>query len=151
VLNGASELIGLAEMRWLAAAADRAGVTIRAPLAHRVVSRWWPRAERSDHGPFTRRGVRAFHLYHRGQDGERIDLAYHSERDLPSRVVPASIDELGRVLRALIDEPIPAHDGDGFWLPIASNTVVPRWLLIAICAVFAAVTTILLLRSRRTP
>ena len=44
IQNGASELIGLAEMRWLAHAADRAGVVVRAPLAHRVVSRWWPQA-----------------------------------------------------------------------------------------------------------
>ncbi|HEY5920659.1 MAG TPA: M28 family peptidase, partial [Kofleriaceae bacterium] len=55
-INGASELIGRAELRWLAHAADRAGVKISAPPAHRVVSRWWPHAERSDHGPFTRRG-----------------------------------------------------------------------------------------------
>ena len=43
-LNGASELIGRAEMGWLASAADRAGVVVRAPLPHRVVSRWWPQA-----------------------------------------------------------------------------------------------------------
>jgi hypothetical protein len=152
-LNGASELIGHAEMSWLADAADRAGVVVRAPLAHRVVSRWWPQAERSDHGPFTRAGVRAFHLYHRGHDGERIDLAYHRARDLPSRVVPASVDELGRLLRALVAEPVPRHREDGFWVPIATNTVVPRWWLVGLCIVLAsaAIALLVTIRRRRGP
>jgi Peptidase family M28 len=148
VLNGASDLIGLAEMRWLAGAADRAGVVVGAPLAQRVVSRWWPQAERSDHGPFTRRGVRAFHLYNRGHDGERIDLAYHRPGDLPSRVVPASVDELGRLLRALTADPVPKHAGDGMWLPIATNTVVPRWWLVGFCIVLASGAIALLLTLR---
>ncbi len=132
-LNGASELIGAEEMRWLAAAADRAGVVIRAPLAHRVVSRWWPQAERSDHGPFTRRGIRAIHLYDRGQDGEWIDLAYHSPRDLLARVDRSSIDELGRLLFALTRLPPPDAGGaDGFWVPVLHNRVVARWILIAV-------------------
>jgi len=149
VLNGASELIGRVEMSWLAAAADRAGIVMRAPFAHRVVSRWWPQAERSDHGPFTRRGVRAFHLYDRGQDGERIDLAYHSERDVADRVVPDSLDEVGRLLRALIAEPLGPHDGDGVWLPVATNTVVPRWVVVAACAAILAAALGLLVQLRR--
>ncbi len=148
-LNGASELIGRAEMRWIADAADRAGVTLRAPLPHRVVSRWWPQAERSDHGSFTRRGIRAVHFYHRGHDGERIDLAYHSSRDQPARVERASVDELARLLRALTIDPIPAHDGDAFWLPVASNTIVPRWLLILACLACAAGACSLLATTRR--
>jgi len=132
VLNGASTLIGTSEMRWLADAADRAGTIIRAPLAHRVVSRWWPQAERADHGAFTRRGIRAFHLYNRGTDGEWIDLAYHSPRDVPARIDRASVAATGRLLRALVAEPPPPHTTDGFWLPLAANTVVPRaWLIIA--------------------
>ena len=130
VLNGASTLIGKSEMQWLADNADRAGVIVRAPLAHRVISRWWPQAERSDHGAFTRRGVRAFHLYNRGTDGEWIDLAYHSRRDLPTRIDTERVEEVGRLLLALVATPIPAHDGDGFWLPLAANTVIPRWVLI---------------------
>lgn len=131
-LNGASTLIGYAELRWLAAAADRAGVALEAPLVHRTISRWWPQAERSDHGPFTRRGVRAVHFYTRGNDGEWIDLAYHSARDIPARVDPASLADTGRMLRALVASPAPAHAGDGFWLPLAANEVVPRWTLIAL-------------------
>jgi hypothetical protein len=148
-LNGASELIGHAEMRWLARAADRAGVVVRAPLTHRVVSRWWPQAERSDHGPFTRRGIRAVHFYHRGHDGERIDLAYHSSRDVPSRVERASVDELARLLHALTAEPVPPHDGDAVWLPIASNAVMPRWVLVMLCVLVAAGTCALLARTPR--
>jgi hypothetical protein len=131
-LNGASQLIGRAELGWLASAADRAGVVVRAPLPHRVVSRAWPEVERSDHGPFTRRGIPAVHFYHRGQDGEWIDLAYHSARDTAARVDRRSLDEIGRLVRALTAAPPPAHDGDGLWLPIAANLVVPRWPLVAL-------------------
>lgn len=150
VVNGASTLIGSAELAWLARGADRAGVTLRAPLAHRVLSRWWPQAERSDHGPFTRRGIRAMHFYHRGNDGDWIDLAYHSAEDVPARVHRESVDELARVLYALTREPIPAHDGDGFWLPVASNTVVPRWGLLALClACYGAIALLATTRRRR--
>ncbi len=131
VINGASTLIGLAELRWLAGAADRAGIEISAPPAHRVVSRWWPQAERSDHGPFTRRGIRAVHLYSRGNDGEWIDLAYHSARDVPARLHRDSLAAAGRLVRALTATPPPVHAGDGYWLPLAVNTVVPRWWLVA--------------------
>jgi hypothetical protein len=148
VLNGASELIGAEEMRWLASAADRAGATIRTPLAHRVVSRWWPQAERSDHGPFTRRGIRAIHFYDRGQDGEWIDLAYHSSRDVIARVDRGSVDEIGRVLHALTMTPPPAPGGDGFWVPVLRNRVVPRWALLALELVLALVALASLIASR---
>jgi len=148
-INGASTLIGSSELHWLASAADRVGVTLRTPLPHRVISRWWPQAERSDHGPFTRRGIRAIHFYNRGHDGELIDLAYHSSRDVPARVERDSVDALARILRALTTEPIPPHDGDAFWLPLASNTVVPRWTLIAFCLVCAAGAIGLLATTRR--
>ncbi len=149
VVNGASTLIGDAEMTWLARGADRAGVTLRSPLAHRVVSRWWPQAERSDHGPFTRRGIRAIHFYNRGHDGDWIDLAYHSAEDVPARVRRESVDELARVLLALTREPIPAHDGDGFWLPLASNTIVPRWSLLALCIACYGAIALLVTTCRR--
>jgi hypothetical protein len=139
VLNGASTLIGAAEMRWLADAADRAGTIVRAPLPHRVVSRWWSQAERADHGAFTRRGIRAFHLYNRGSDGEWIDLAYHSAYDAPARLDRTRIAELGRLVVALVAEPPPPHAGDGFWLPLAANTVVPRWTLVAFDLVLALI------------
>jgi hypothetical protein len=147
VLNGASTLIGTAEMRWLADAADRAGTIVRAPLAHRVVSRWWPQAERADHGAFTRRGVRAFHLYNRGSDGEWIDLAYHSPRDVPARIDRASVAATGRLLRALVAAPPPAHTSDGFWLPLAANLVVPRSVLVIVELVLAALALAGLLAS----
>lgn len=149
-LNGASRLIGGTELRWLARAADRAGVIVRAPLPHRVVSRAWPAIERSDHGPFTRRGVPAVHLYNRGQDGEWIDLAYHSPRDVAARVDRSALDATGRLLRALAQTPPPAHDGDGFWLPLATNTVVPRWLLVGACVALAAVALGMLTALRTT-
>jgi Peptidase family M28 len=131
ILNGASKQIGFVEMTWLARAADRAGVRITAPLPHRVVSRWWPQAERADHGVFTRRGIRAFHLYNRGQDGLWIDTAYHSPRDVFARVDRASLDEMSRLALSLVAVPPPPPHGDGFWLPLATNVVVPRWCLLA--------------------
>lgn len=148
VINGASTLIGTEELRWLARAADQAGVVLRAPLAHRVVSRWWPQAERSDHGAFTRRGIRAIHFYNRGQDGEWIDLAYHSPRDVLARIDRSSLDELGRVLVALSRDAPPAHGGDGFWLPLLHNTVIPRWLLVAVELLLAAAALAALIASR---
>ena len=152
VLNGASELIGAEEMRWLAAAAQRAGIVVRAPLAHRVVSRWWPQAERSDHGPFTRRGVRAVHFYNRGQDGEWIDLAYHSPGDLLPRVDRTSVDEVGRLLFALTRLPPPEPGGaDGFWVPIVANRIIPRAVLIGgeLVLALVALGALLSLRTAR--
>jgi hypothetical protein len=148
VINGASTLIGKSELAWIADAADRAGVAITAPPVHRVISRWWPQAERADHGAFTRRGIRAVHFYDRGQDGERIDLAYHSARDVPARVDRASVAEVGRLLRALAAAPPPAHDGDGYWIP-TTRTVVPRWTLVAFELLLAAAAVFLLVRMPR--
>ncbi len=147
-INGASTLIGAAEMWWLARSADRAGVILRAPLAHRVISRWWPQAERSDHGPFTRRGIRAVHLYNRGQDGEWIDLAYHSAGDVITRIDRTRVAELGRLLLRLVHARPPAPSGDGFWLPVLANTVMPRWLLVAIELVLALAALLALIAQR---
>lgn len=148
VVNGASTLIGASQLRWLADAADRAGVMLDVPPVHRVISRWWPQAERSDHGPFTRRGVPAVHFYNRGTDGEWIDLAYHSARDVPSRVHRESIDELGRLLRALVEVPPPAHAGDGYWVPLVGGVVVPRVALIGLEIVLVLVVLATLVLSR---
>jgi hypothetical protein len=144
-LNGASTRIGYAEMTWLARAAKRAGVIVDAPLPHRVMSRWFPQGERADHGVFTRHGIRAFHLYQRGQDGLWIDSAYHSPRDVFARVHAGSLDELNRLLRALVAAPLPLAAGDGFWLPLATDTVIPRWGLILFELVLAAITILGLL------
>jgi Peptidase family M28 len=147
-LNGASRLIGRAELGWLAAAADRAGVIVRAPLPHRVVSRAWPQVERSDHGPFTRHGIPAVHFYDRGQDGGWIDLAYHSARDTAARVDRRALDELGRLLRALTAVAPPAYQGDGLWLPVARNVVVPRWIVVGLDGALAALALGLLVTLR---
>jgi hypothetical protein len=149
VLNGASKLIGFSEMQWLADAADRAGVELRAPLVHRVVSRWWPQAERSDHGAFTRRGIRGVHFYDRGHDGELIDRAYHTGFDTFTRIDRASVGEIGRLLRAIVVEAVPAHAGDAFWVPVLANVVVPRWGLLAFEIFSVLATFFLLVRLRR--
>lgn len=147
-LNGASTLIGETELRWIASAADRAGVELSAPIPQRLISRWWPQAERSDHGPFTRRGIRAIHFYNRGNDGEWIDLAYHRSSDVVARVHERELGEVARLLRALIASPVPPHDGDGFWVPFAANTVVQRWFLIACELVLVVVVIVSLVLSR---
>jgi Peptidase family M28 len=148
VVNGASELIGAAELRWLADAGDAARVTLDVPAVHRVVSRWWPESERSDHGPFTRRGTRGIHFYNRGHDGEWIDLAYHSARDTAARVEPASIAAIGRLLRTLVATPPPPHAGDGFWLPFVHGLVVPRIALVALEIVLVLIVLGILVFSR---
>jgi hypothetical protein len=148
VVNGASRLIGSSELRWLADASTRAGMTLHVPPVHRVISRWWPQAERSDHGPFTRRGVRAVHFYNRGTDGEWIDLAYHSDRDVPARLHRDKLDELGRLLRALVATPPPAHAGDGFWVPGLGGVVVPRGALIGFELVLVLIVLATLVLSR---
>ncbi len=148
VVNGASELIGSSELRWLAAAAERTGVSLDVPAVHRVVSRWWPSAERSDHGPFTRRGTRAIHFYNRGQGDDWIDLAYHSDRDVSSRVHRGALADAGRLLRALVATPPPAHTGDGFWLPFVRGVVVSRGVLIAVELVLALGVVVMLVMSR---
>jgi hypothetical protein len=148
VVNGASTLIGHAELAWLRDAADRAGVDLTFPLAHRVISRWWPNAERSDHGPFTRRGIRAVHFYNRGNDGDWIDLAYHSRDDVPARVHRDQVAAVGRLVRALGEKPEPAHAGDGFVVPVV-HWVIARWLLVAIELALIAITALALLRQRR--
>ncbi|MDQ3341885.1 MAG: M28 family metallopeptidase, partial [Myxococcota bacterium] len=148
-LNGAGMLIGGAEMHWLADAADRAGVTLRAPLAHRVISRWWPQAERSDHGPFTRRGIRAVHFYHRGHDGELIDRAYHTKLDRFERIERAAVDEIGRLLYALTTEAPPTRAGDAFWIPQLANVVVPRWTLVVFELFLILAAIVLSIRVRR--
>jgi hypothetical protein len=148
VVNGASDLVGRSELAWLAAASRRAGTQLTAPLTHRLASRWWPQAERSDHGPFTRHGVRAVHLYDRGHDGELIDLAYHSPRDVPARVERGAVADLGRLLRALVAAPVPTHTGDGFWIPW-TRVVVPRWVLLACDALFVAIALLALARRVR--
>ena len=147
-LNGASRLIGGAELGWLAAAADRAGVIVRAPLPHRVVSRAWPEVERADHGPFTRHGIPAVHFYNRGQDSAWIDLAYHSPHDTAARVDRRALDEVGRLLRALTAVAPPAYQGDGVWLPVARNVVVPRWILVGLDGALAAIALGLLVTLR---
>jgi hypothetical protein len=147
VLNGASTLIGRAELAWLVDAADHAGVDLSPSLGHRVVSRWWPQAERSDHGPFTRRGIRAVHLYNRGNDGEWIDTAYHSERDVWSRVHRDQVAAVGRLVRALVASPTPSYDTDGYVVPVV-HVVLARWALIAIELVLALIAAFALARRR---
>jgi hypothetical protein len=147
-VNGASTLIGDAELSWLAGAADHAAVELSAPLAHRVISRWWPQAERSDHGPFTRRGIRAIHFYNRGNDGEWIDLAYHEMGDVPARIDRASLEDTARLLRALVASPVPHHAGDGFWLPFVDNVVIARGWLVAVELALLVFTLAMLVLSR---
>ena len=151
IVNGASELIGAAELRWLAAAADAAGVDLSAPWPHRVVSRWWPQIERSDHGAFTRRGVRAVHLMTRGADGEAVFLAYHTGLDRADRASRDAVAGAGRLIRALAGRPPPPRaDGDGgVWMPIPGNVVVPRWTFVTLAAALVLATLLGLVSSRR--
>lgn len=164
-LNGASALIRRAELQWIAAAAARAGVSVEAPLAHRALSRLEPSVERSDHGPFTLRGVRAVHFYHRGADGELIDRAYHGPSDIAARILPAKLDELERLVLALCATPPPPATrssaarpglrdalfdaGDGVWPPLSFAPVLPRRAWVGAQLGAAALALVLLAGARR--
>jgi hypothetical protein len=142
ILNGAGDRIRRTELRWLAAAADVAGVDLYAPAPHRIVSRWWPQIERADHGAFTARGVRAVHLFNRGgPGGGRIYLAYHTPRDRADQLSRRALADVVHLLHALaaVPPPPPSAPGSdlGVWLPVPGNLVVPRWAWLVGCGVLA--------------
>ncbi len=129
-LNGLSSLLGQEWLRWLAAVGRRAGVDLAAPWPHRIISRWWPQIERSDHGPFTARGVPAFHLYTR--DADRLDLAYHGPRDTADHVDPAAVGDAADFVLALLRTPgpLPEKGGPpGLWL---RDGVLSTWVVVAV-------------------
>lgn len=45
----------------------------------------------------------------------------------------------------------PTHRGDGFWLPLATNIVVPRWSLLVAEGLLIAIAATVLVRRRRPP
>ena len=158
-LTGASTYIRQSELRYLASMAATANVTLDAPVPHRIVSRWWPQAERSDHGPFTRHGIRAVQLYHRGHDGDLVDLAYHSRFDVASRISPTRLGEISALLHTFVTAPPPgvgprandASDDDaGWWMPtLMGRWIAPRRLLLAAAWTLVVTALLLLFANRR--
>lgn len=132
-INGASALLGSAWLRYLARVAARADVTVEAPIPHRVISRHLPQIERSDHGPFTRAGVPALHLYTRAPDA--VYLPYHTHLDTEERIASSSVANAARLIETLARtaEPWPQSGGDqGIWFP-GSTWTIAGWLLWALC------------------
>ncbi len=133
-LNGLSAVLGRAWMARLADAARASGADVRAPAIYRVVSRLLPETERSDHGPFTARGVPAFHIYSRGAG--RIYLPYHSPLDVPAEVSWEGVLASGSFALALIDDPrpLPPPGGDpGWWVGLPGGPrALPTWVLQAV-------------------
>jgi hypothetical protein len=158
-LTGAGTLIRRAELQYLADMAAQANVRLDAPVPHRIVSRWWPQAERSDHGPFTRHGIRAVQLYHRGHAGDLVDLAYHSPFDRATRITATRLGEIAALLHALATAPPPGvgaranavtDDDAGWWMPaLMGNWVAPRRLLLAAAWTFVVTALLLLFANRR--
>lgn len=159
-LTGASTMIGRRELQYLADMAHRAHVALDSPVLHRIISRWWPQIERSDHGPFTRQGTRAVQLYHRGHNGELVDLAYHSPHDQIARISPARLTEILNMLRSIITVAPPGvgvnqrpvgSDDAGWWMPaVMGSWVASRRMLVAGCWALAVATVLLLLANRRS-
>ncbi len=159
-LTGAGTLLARRELQYLADMAQHAQIHLDAPVPHRIISRWWPQAERSDHGPFTRHGIRAVQLYHRGHNGELIDLAYHSPFDKIPRINAARLNEISKLLRSIVTVAPPgvglnqaavAIDDAGWWVPaVMGNWVASRRMLVAGCWAMAAATLLLLLVNRRS-
>ncbi len=159
-LNGAGTLLGRRELQYLADVAHAAHVKLDAPIPHRIISRWWPQAERSDHGPFTQHGIRAVQLYHRGHNGELIDLAYHLAHDQITRIRAPRLAEILALLRGIVGVAPPGvglqHSsivgGDaGWWMPdVMGNWVASRRILVAGSWAIAVATLLLLLANRRS-
>lgn len=152
-LNGLSNHMGAAWLSWLAITAHAAEVDVRAPVPQRVVSRLVPAIERSDHGPFTERGVPGFHLYSRGP--ERIFLDYHAPGDTADRVSWPALLGGARLLFAITQRSgeLPRAGGDpGMWLDLPGGPRVISWaVLLGVEALllWIALAGLVLLRRRR--
>lgn len=154
-LNGMGPLVGNDWRAWIDGAARDAGVAVPSPRLHRIVSRTLPQLERSDHAPFAKRGIPAFHLYGRGD--VRIFRAYHSPWDTPAWIDRAAVDETSRFLVGVVrrEQELPAAGGDpGLWLSVGSKLVVlPRSVAIAagIAFALACIAGLLVGARRRQP
>lgn len=81
------------------------------PWVYRGLSHAWPVLERSDHLPFTLRGLPASHLMARGESG--VDWAYHTPGDVPQRLDPTTLgDAVATVVAVANSGPLPQDDGD---------------------------------------
>lgn len=104
------------------------------PWMYRAVSVADPGMERSDHGPFARRGVLAAHLMARGRSG--VDWAYHTPADTLERLdrttLGAGVDDLVAV--ALAPPPPAGPAVFGRWAAVVPWTaiVLPGPLVIAL-------------------
>lgn len=153
-LNGLSSIIGRGWLTWLAEVSRKAGVDVSAPIPHRLISRLLPELERSDHGPFTARGIPALHLYNRGD--ERIYLPYHTSLDTMARVDQKAVADAGRFITQLValQYAYPSAGGDpGMWLPLPGGPVAAPSLAIqaleAMLILFAIISGARVARRRR--
>lgn len=120
-LNGLSSLIGRGWLMWFAEVSKQAKIDLSAPWLNRVVSQLLPEVERSDHGPFTARGIPAIHLYHRADE---VFLAYHTRHDTMSSVDADSVADAGKFIemmtRTAFAFPKPGG-GQGLWVPFPGS------------------------------
>ncbi len=118
-LNGVGPTIDRAHAAAMTGAARRTGVDLVVPVPHLVFSRAIPQGERSDHGPFARNDVAAFHLFARGDEG--FDPCYHTPLDAPGRLDPRALADTARLVDAFIedlDRALDAPTDDGAFLPV---------------------------------
>ena len=90
--NGLGEQWGSAQIRWLQLHAPA-----EIPWVYRGVSWAWPHMERSDHGPFSARGILASHLLARGPSG--VYWPYHTRDDTIDKLDPATLARAVRLIR----------------------------------------------------
>ena len=90
---------GTAGLSWL----SREG--LRIPWAYRVHSRLLPDGERSDHGPFSARGVPGLLVLGRGPSG--IYWPYHTAADDLSQVDPAALAHIAALIERLLRQGPP--------------------------------------------
>lgn len=133
--HGLGPVWGEARLRALLAAAPA-----DVPWVYRGISQAWPRMERSDHLPFTLRGLPASHLMARSEAG--VDWAYHTPADQPDRLeLPTLRGAVRAVVGVASAPPLPEEPGGPAFVAPRTAWVGPAWLtwvMLAMSPVLAA-------------
>ena len=126
--NGLGPAWGTAQLRWMMRHAPA-----EVPWVYRGVSWAWPHMERSDHRPFTERGVASSHLMARGPSG--VYWAYHSREDTLDQLEPATLAQAVRLVRKVAKAPPLPKRGPDPAVVLPSGTVMPGRVVEGVTAV----------------
>jgi len=120
--NGLGPTWGAEQLSWLLEVAPA-----EMPWVYRGVSWAWPHRERSDHSPFTARGVVASHLMARGPSG--VFWAYHTPADTPEVLDTTTLSRAVRLVRKVARaRRVPRSTADPA-VALPTGQVLPGWLV----------------------